>query len=100
MTSEPVPTHQRPPNVVESRLSDSSRSCPECVLSTFGLLRGQHGEQPGSRGPASAQVVRGMWREDFRALPAVFHGALLAHALPEVLVLPGPAGGHRPQLLQ
>lgn len=59
-----------------------------------------HGEQPGPWPLAGAQVVCRMWREDRRPLPALLHGALLAHALPEVLLLPGPAGGPGPQLLQ
>lgn len=60
----------------------------------------EHGEQPGARPVAGPQVVCRLWREDLGPLPALLHGALLARALPEVLVLPGPAGRPRPQLLQ
>uniref|UniRef100_A0A674MVV1 Si:dkey-90l8.3 n=1 Tax=Takifugu rubripes TaxID=31033 RepID=A0A674MVV1_TAKRU len=49
---------------------------------------------------AGPPFLCGLWRQDLGPLPALLHGALLARALPEVLLLPGPAGRPGPQLLQ
>lgn len=74
-------------------------SHPSCV---FRSLRGpqHHGEQPSARCTVRPQVLCRMWGEDCRPLSALLHGALLAYALPQVLLLPSPAGGHRYHLLQ
>lgn len=72
-----------------------------CSPCPGGSPASQHGEQPGvRRASAAPQVVRGMRGEDRRPLPALLHGALLAHPLPQVLLLPSPAGGHWHHLLQ
>lgn len=76
-----------------------------CRKETFGnkeplRAQHQHGEQPSIRRTAAPQVLCRMRGEDRRPLPALLHGALLAHSLPQVLLLPSPAGGHWHHLLQ
>lgn len=71
------------------------------MLDCSPLLFCRHGEQPGGgRSRVCVTRVRGLRRPHCRPLLALQHGALLAHALPEVLVLPGSAGRHRHHLLQ
>uniref|UniRef100_A0AAQ4S3C5 LIM zinc-binding domain-containing protein n=1 Tax=Gasterosteus aculeatus aculeatus TaxID=481459 RepID=A0AAQ4S3C5_GASAC len=60
----------------------------------------RHGEQPGVGRRASPQGLCRVRGQDRRPLPALLHGALLAHALPQVLLLPSPVGGHWHHLLQ
>lgn len=69
-------------------------------------LRAGHGEPrrqlaaaPGVGGLPLVEEVRRLRGEDRRPLPALCHGQLLAQPLPQVLLLPGPAGGHRHLLL-
>lgn len=54
----------------------------------------------GRRRRRGGQVVRRVRRSDRRPLPALLHGALLAHTLPQVLVLPRAAGRIQQHLLQ
>lgn len=61
-----------------------------------GSCRGGDGRQRRRGG----QVMRRVRRSDRRPLPALLHGALLAHALPQVLVLPRAAGRVQQHLLQ
>lgn len=69
-------------------------------------LRTGHGEPrrqlaaaPGDGGLPLVEEVRRLRGEDRRPLPALRHGQLLAQPLPQVLLLPGPARGHRHLLL-
>lgn len=81
-----------------------------CPLSfTSRLSLGYNGEQSG-RGASSGtdgwrwgghgQVVRGMWRSNCRPLPALLHGAVLAHTVPQVFLLPCSVGRVQQHLLQ
>lgn len=54
----------------------------------------------GRRRRRGGQVVRRLRRSYRRPLPALLHGALLAHALPQVLMLPRTAGRVQQHLLQ
>ncbi len=53
----------------------------------------------GGSGGGSALLCR-LRRSDLGSLPALLHGSVLAHALPQVLMLPGSAGRDRQHLLQ
>lgn len=64
-----------------------------------GEPRRQLAAAPGDGGLPLVEEVRRLRGEDRRPLPALRHGQLLAQPLPQVLLLPGPAGGHRHLLL-
>lgn len=61
-----------------------------------GACSGSDGRRRGGRG----EVVRRMRRSNRRPLPALLHGAVLAHTMPEVLLLPCSAGRVQQHLLQ
>lgn len=78
-------------------------------LLPFALTSGCYGEQQGGgthsgsdgrRRGCSRQVVRRMRRSNCRPLPALLHGAILAHAMPQVLLLPRSARRVQQHLLQ
>lgn len=64
-----------------------------------GEPRRQLAAAPGDGGLPLVEEVRRLRGEDRRPLPALRHGQLLAQPLPQVLLLPGPAGRHRHLLL-
>lgn len=67
---------------------------------SFGSHSHSYGEQPGYRRSVCVQILRGLWGSYRWPLPALLHGSLLAHALPQVLMLSGSAGWYRHHLLQ
>lgn len=84
-------------------------NCWSSLFSLLAMSLGHYGEQQGGgahsgsdgqRRDTSGQVVRRMRRSNLRPLLAVLHGALLAHALPQVLLLPSSAGRVQQHLLQ
>lgn len=73
------------------------------------LFLGCYGEQQGGgacsgsdgwRRRRGGQVMCRMWRSNRRPLPALLHGTVLAHAVPQVLLLPCSARRVQQHLLQ
>lgn len=77
--------------------AEGDREPPRSVNTSGSQQRGCYGEQQGGgahsgsderwRGD-SGQVVCRMWRSNRRPLPALLNGAVLAYAMPQVLLLP------------